>query len=138
MEQKDFILREIEKISQIFSFIKQKLFSSKIDSEIISENEINEILLNELNFDFEKFLQLDYESSNDYLNCFDGFSIENIENLAELFLQIGATNSTEQSKKYIEKSLQLYQLVIFKSKTYSFEREVKIQNIKDALQHWPG
>jgi histidyl-tRNA synthetase len=136
MEQKDYILREIEKISKIISSIREKLFGSKNNLAIITEQEINnlnEMLLEEINFDFEKFLKLNSEASGEYLKKFEGFSIENIESLAELISQIGFIDKSEQSKKYLKKSLQLYELAILKSKTYSFDREMKMQMIKNAL-----
>jgi len=89
--------------------------------------------LKEINFDLDKFLKLNSDDSNEYLSKFVGFNIENIEFLAELISQIGFNDKSEQSKKYLEKSLQLYELIIFKSKTYSFDREMKIQIIKNAL-----
>ncbi len=136
MEQKDYILREIEKISKIISSIRQKLFGGKDNLAIITEqerNDLNGMLLKEINFDFEKFLELNPEASGEYLSTFEGFSIENIESLAELISQIGFIDKSEQSKKYLEKSLQLYELAILKSKTYSFDREMKIQMIKQTL-----
>jgi hypothetical protein len=136
MEQKDYILREIEKISKIISSIRQKLFWGKDNLAIITEqerNDLNGMLLKEINFDFEKFLELNPEASGEYLSNFEGFSIENIESLAELLSQIGFIDKSEQSEKYLEKSLQLYELAILKSKTYSFDREMKIQMIKNAL-----
>ncbi|HNQ67321.1 MAG TPA: hypothetical protein PKN32_03000 [Bacteroidales bacterium] len=134
MEQKDYILREIEKIGQIISSIRQKLFGGQENTSIIAEkDDVNEMLLKEINFDLDKFLKLNSDDSNEYLSKFVGFNIENIEFLAELISQIGFNDKSEQSKKYLEKSLQLYELIIFKSKTYSFDREMKIQIIKNAL-----
>jgi hypothetical protein len=138
MEQKDYILREIEKIGQIISYIRQKLFGGKDNLPIFTESkkiELNGLLLKEINFDLEKFLKLNHEEAYKYLGHFGGFSIENIENFAELFFQIGFSEKTEESKIYIEKSLQLYELTILKSKTYSFDREMRIQKIKSALNH---
>ncbi|MDA3866345.1 MAG: hypothetical protein PF489_06275 [Salinivirgaceae bacterium] len=136
MEQKDYILREIEKIGKIIIAIQQKLFSGEGSSSASIENEtiaLKAKLLKEVDFDLEKFLQFDSEASNDYLNCFKGFSIENIEILAGFLSQIGFSEKTDQSKKYLEKSLQLYEIINLRSKTFSFDRETKIQAIKNAL-----
>lgn len=136
MEQKDYILREIEKIGQIISYIRQKLFGGKDNLPIFTESkkiDLNGLLLKEINFDLEKFLKLNSDEAYDYIGQFEGFSIENIEFFAELFFQIGYSDKTEESKIYIEKSLQLYELTILKSKTFSFDRELKMQKIKSAL-----
>jgi hypothetical protein len=136
MEQKDYMLREIEKVGKMLSAVRHKLFGGKESLAIISEAErieLNEMLLEEINFDLEKFLNLNLDESIEYLNSFEGFNTENIESLAELISQIGFADRTEQSKKILGKALQLYELVILQSKTFSFDREMKIQMIKNAL-----
>ena len=136
MVQRDYILREIEKIGVIFSAIKQKLFGGKDNLSITVENQIENIkgmLLSEMNFDLNKFLELDIADSNEYICSFEGFSIENIEHLAECISKIGFDDNCEDSKKYLEKALQLYDLCNSKSKTYSLEREEKIKEIKENL-----
>ena len=136
MEQKDYILREIEKIGMIISAIRQKLFGGQDRLAISLENHVDDakgMLLNELNFDLDTFFLLDNEESNKYLIDFEGFNVENIERLAECISQIGFSNKSDRSKKYLEKALQLYELSNLKSKTYSFERERNILTIKNAL-----
>jgi len=136
MVQRDYLLREIEKIGAIFIAIKHKLFGGKENFSISVENQIENIkgmLLNEINFDLNKFLDLDIADSNEYICKFDGFSIENIENFAECIFKIGFNDNCENSKKYLEKALQLYDLCNSKSKTYSFEREKKITALKNTI-----
>jgi len=136
MEQKDYILREIEKIGLILIAIRQKIFGGQDRLAINLEKQVDDakgMLLNELNFDLNKLLLLDNEESNKYLINFEGFNVENIERLAECISQIGFSNKSDRSKKYLEKALQLYELSNLKSKTYSFERERNILTIKNAL-----
>jgi len=136
MEQKDYILREIEKIGLILIAIRQKIFGGQDRLAINLEKQVDDakgMLLNELNFDLNKLLLLDNEESNKYLIDFEGFNVENIERLAECISQIGFSNKSDRSKKYLEKALQLYELSNLKSKTYSFERERNILTIKNAL-----
>jgi hypothetical protein len=136
MEQKDYILREIEKIGLILSAIRQKFFGGHDRLAVNLEKEVDNVkgmLLSELNFDLDKFFRLGNEESNQYLNSFEGFNIENIERLAEVLSQIGFSKQSEISKKYLEKSLQLYRLSNLKSKTYSIERESNIEKIKNVL-----
>ena len=135
MVQEDYILREIEKIGTIISAIRQKLFGGKANLAITIEKQIENakgMLLNEINFDLDKFLVLNYDDLNEYISGFDGFSVENIELLAECLFQIGFDDNCANSKKYLEKSLQLYELCNLKSKTFSFERDAKIMAIKNA------
>ena len=137
MEQKDYLLREIEKIGSITSALRQKIFGGKENLAITVEQQIKDAkgqLLSEINFDLDKFLGLDTEKSNEYILSFEGFSVEDIEILAECFSEIGFSENYENSKKYLEKALQLYNLCNLKSKTYSFGRETNISAIKNALK----
>jgi len=136
MQQRDYLLREIEKIGEIINALLQKLFGGEGNLPITLEKQVEDakgMLLNEMNFDFDKFLSLGIEDSNKYICSFEGFNIENIELLAELTSEIGFNDKCNNSKKYLEKALQLYELCNSKSKTYSLERETNINAIKDAL-----
>ena len=136
MEQKDYILREIEKIGVIIRAFRQKLFGGSENLSITLENQIENakgMLLDEMNFDLDKFLTLSTENLDEYISHFAGFSVENIELLAECLSQIGFDENCENSKMYLEKSLQLYELCNVKSRTYSFEREAKINSIKNKI-----
>ena len=136
MEQRDYLLREIEKIGAIMNAIRQKIFGGKGNLAITLEQQIEAtkgMLLNEMNFDLDKFIDLNVEDTNEYLNTFQGFSVENIEILAESISEIGFDNKCNYSQKYLKKALQLYELCGLKSKTFSFERETNINAIKNAL-----
>ncbi len=132
MERRDYILLEIEKIGELLTAIKQKLFGGKENLAITIEKQTEEtkdILLTELNFDMDKFLALDRDESEQYLSEFKGFDIENTEQLADIVSQTGFAG---KSKKHLEKALQLYELCRLNSKTYSWDRERKITEIKNA------
>jgi len=136
VEQKDYLLREIEKIGLIISAIRQKLFGGNGNLSVTVENQfetLKEMLLTETNFDLDKFLSLNIEESNEYICSFKGFSAENIEHLAECVSEICLRDKYSGSKKYLEKALQLYELCNSKSKTYSLEREATIMSIKSVL-----
>lgn len=64
MQQRDFLLREIEKFGAIISVIRQIFFDGKDDNPAIAiEKQIDDakgMLLNEMNFDFDKFFSLNY------------------------------------------------------------------------------
>jgi hypothetical protein len=92
------------------------------------------MLLSGADFDLNMFLNLNEDESKTYIGRFKGFNIENIELLAEDISRIGFEKESDNSKKYLEKALQLYELCKTKSKTYSFEREAKTDAIKRALK----
>jgi hypothetical protein len=140
MVQRDYILREIEKIGAIISAIRQKLFGGKGGNEnlaITIENQVENakgMLLNKINFDLDKFLVLNLEESNEYISTFDGFNLENIEHFADYLSELGFNAEYDDSKKYLEKALQLYDFCDLKSKTFSLEREAKLSKIVCFLQ----
>ena len=136
MEQKDYILREIEKIGMIISAIRQKLFGGKENLSVTIEKQlmdVKEMLLSGTNFDLDKFLSLNIEDSNEYISSFKGFSVENIELIAECISKLCLSDNSGVSKEYLGKALQLYEICNLKSKTYSLERETNIKTIKNAL-----
>lgn len=136
IEQKDYLLREIEKIGAIIISIRQKLFGGKGKTAISLEGQIKlakAMLLDEAQFDFDKFMVLNQEDSKAYLDSFKGFSVENIELLAECIGQIAYKETSALSKPYLEKALQLYELCNSKSKTYSISRASQIKDIKNAV-----
>lgn len=137
MNQRDFLLKEIEKVGIIINIIFQKFFRANIYPEIAIEKQLEdtkELLLNEIDFDLDKFLYLSYEELKEYLSTIGGFNIENIDLLADTLHQIGAEGNFSDSYIYIEKSLQLYNICNLISKTFSLEREAKIVKIKEHLQ----
>ena len=126
MEQKDYILREISKIGQIINAIRQLLFGGSDLLAITLESQIEEakgMLLSEMNFDLDKFLELEKEESEKYLHSHKGFNVENIEALADCLAQIGFNGRFDNSQIYLEKSFQLYELCDLQSKIFSVDRE---------------
>lgn len=136
MEQRDYLLREIEKIGMIINAIRQKLFGGHEQLSISLQQKAEDakgLLLSELGIHLDEFCLLDIEASHQYLKSVKGFNLVNIERLADLLCQIGFGEASEASKRYLEKSLQLYELCNGHSRSYSIEREGSIAKIKDAL-----
>lgn len=134
MEQKDFLLREIEKIGSIIRAIRQKLFGGNDSLAITMEKvtaDLKAMLLNEANLDLEKLLNMDAGETDAYLNTLQGFSVENIELLAETLSETGLKYD---STVFLEKALHLFGICSLRDRTYSFKRETNISIVKDALQ----
>lgn len=134
MEQKDYILREIEKMAAILGAIRQKLFGGSDNLSLSVEKQFDEtkdMLLNDADFDLDKFMMSDTAEGNAYISGLKGFNVENLEVLAECVAQIGFNCNSGLSGVYFEKALQLYEYCNDKSKTFSSEREEKIEAIKN-------
>ena len=138
MEQRDFILREIERLGQMLNAIRKKLFGGEDQLAISVEKEIDDakgMLLKELKLDLDKLLLMSMEETAKYLDNFKGFNATNIESMAEYMAQIGFSMESQESKIYLEKALHLYELTNLKSETYSMERENKIQVVRTAVSN---
>ena len=106
MEQKDFLLREIEKIGTLLRMILNS-FTGKNENITISNKcqfeKTKELLFNEIDFDFEKFLSFDISSSKDYILQFNGINTDNLELLAEIILQFSINEKSEKRNTAVKK-----------------------------------
>ena len=135
MEQRDYILREIEKIGLIMRTILNKLIGKKNNQETITKKQFKEekdLLLGETGFDLDLFLASDETESLEYIDRFKGLNTQNLEILAEIIYQY-AEEDIENNRPLLEKALAIYILCNVKDMTYSFSRELKISLIKDIL-----
>jgi hypothetical protein len=133
MGQEDYLLREIEKIAIMLRYILGKLTGNKENPSISVERqfeETNELLFKEINFDLDSFLKLNESESKEYISHLKGNSSENLELLAEIIYQLGLNSKREDRSVYLEKTLQLYEFCNLADKTYSLDREAKINKIK--------
>jgi hypothetical protein len=133
MGQEDYLLREIEKIAIMLRYILGKLTGNKENPSISVERqfeETNELLFKEINFDLDSFLKLNESESKEYISHLKGNSSENLQLLAEIIYQLGLNAKREDRSVYLEKTLQLYEFCNLADKTYSLDREAKINKIK--------
>jgi hypothetical protein len=134
MEQKDYILREIQKISILLRYLLGKILPVKSFEEIKKINEeINQEFLKNLGYDLEALVNISKNKFDEEFGSNKGFNLENIELLADL-LYNASVKSTDTKQKVLKKSLELYEYVNETGKTFSFEREIKIGKIKNELQ----
>jgi hypothetical protein len=137
MEQRDYILREIEKIGMVIRAIRQKLFGSPDDLAITVDNQaetLREMLLDEAYLDLDELVTLDSTETERYLAGLKGFNTENIELLAQTLSDIGLNDEAPASRPLLEKALQLYDICSLRDRTFSFEREAAVIRIKEVLK----
>ncbi|MBS4059197.1 MAG: hypothetical protein KG029_02240 [Bacteroidetes bacterium] len=131
MEQKDFLLREIEKIGVLLRAIlslftkEEENFAIKIDKKF---DDTTEKLFNETGFDLNYFLSMQESQIKEYISRFKGLNTQNIELMADVIYQFGAKDLTSGRKTHFIKALNLYDLCNTLDKTFSFERQKKIEN----------
>jgi hypothetical protein len=135
MEQKDYLLREIEKIGRIMSAVRQKLFAGRKDNLSVTIQQqtvaLKEMLINDANLDYDRLMDLDAKGTDEYLDDLTGFNVENIELLAGIISEIGYRHG---SPIFLEKAMQLYEICRLRDRTFSLERENQINKIKNVLE----
>ena len=136
MDKEDYLLREVAKIGLLLRAIIGSLMHKKENLSITLENQFEttkELLLNEINFDLDKLLALDEEATLDYVSQRIGINTGNLELLADLVFQLGINRQPANSHIYFEKALQLYEYCNKADRTFSMERQHKINEIIMAL-----
>lgn len=140
MEQKDYLLREIEKIGILMRALRRKLFGGeKEDLSIAPEwhiKEFSEMLLNDANLDLEKLLSLDQQNTQAYLSRVSGFNVVNIGLLAETLAELGFEH---HSVPFLEKALQLFDICNLMDRTWSpkgitYQEDQRVSGISGKLR----
>ncbi|MDO8897739.1 MAG: hypothetical protein Q7V19_08810, partial [Bacteroidales bacterium] len=90
-------------------------------------DDTTEQLFNETGFDLNYFLTIEESQIKEYISRFNGLNTQNIELLADVIHQIGTKDLTSGRKMYFKKALQMYEFCNNLDKTFSFERQKKIE-----------
>ena len=134
MEQRDYILREIEKISVMLMAMlgKFKRIKSKKQFEqerSMIDNELEEA--GELSID--KLISFTDEEIISYIDKNKGFDPGNMELLVDL-LNVFAENLPENDSQNLnKKALLILEYIDNKTRTFSLERSLKINSLKEKL-----
>jgi len=136
MHQKDYLLREIEKIGLLLKMIFNKITGKEENYTLTVGNQFEEekgLLLHEIGFNIDVFLLIEESGIEQYISKFDGIRDSNIELLADILKVMGEKTDSTIKKEYLKRALKLYELCNSIDKTFSFDRENKISKIKNAL-----
>lgn len=134
MEQRDYILREIEKISVMllamlgkFKRIKsKKQFEQQramIDSELKEARELS----------IDRLLSFTEEELISYIDKNKGFNPGNMELLADLLNVFSKNLPENESSNLLNKALLILEHIDHKTRTFSMERSLKLKSLKEKL-----
>jgi hypothetical protein len=133
MEQKDFILREIEKIKTLLLSIIGEIVPSK---SIIEQQRTEELISNQIKVLYGKNLNYILNLEKGYFDAEfshnKGFNFENIELLGDLLFTLG-NDDFNLKIAHLKKAVELYRFIDNMSKTFSFERQEKIRIIESLM-----
>lgn len=101
MEQRDYLLREIEKIGMVIRAIRQKLFGGTDELAVSVETQaetLKEMLLSEAYLDIDVLVALNPAETEKYLASLKGFNTENIELLAKTLTELSINGDSADSR----------------------------------------
>ena len=131
MEQRDYILREIEKISVLILGLIARLREAKAENRLDRERDsVSDEFESSSNVNIYKVIGSDLEDLPGLLSNDLGFDFRNMELMADLLIEFSSNMDEDQRRMAIEKSVFLLELVDRESKVFSFERQIKITELK--------
>ena len=132
MEQKDYFQRQIDQLGKALAQVISQLLKTGYSGDSSQKMDvIDQVLKDSINFDMKLLNERDNDSFIDYLLNDLQISNNNFEYLAETILIYANENSNND---LYTKALLLFQFVQENSTDYSFEREMKISEIKGKLE----
>ena len=137
MEQRDYLLRQIELMTQALVALIRKLTGLKEDGSA-SDEEIeqltDEMLTEQLGMELAEILEIPLTEITDKIVSIKGIHLSNIELFAEVvYLNAKACLQTEKKVRLLMIALELYEYADRESGTFSIERHAKINDIHSQL-----
>ncbi len=135
MEQRDYIIREIEKISTMLLGLLGKL--RVIKSQVVFENERRDFI-NEfeesVGVSIDEIISADLNDLKGMLTREKGFDFGNIDILSDLLYEFSLLMDRCDRKETLEKSIILLEYVDQEGKIFSMERKVKIEELRKEVE----
>lgn len=135
MEQRDYIIREIEKISTLLLGLLGKL--KRIKSQVVFENERIDFK-NEFKegtgVSIDDIIAGDINKLKGVLTKENGFDFGNIDLLAELLYEFSLLMDRSDRKETLEKSIVLMEYVDQEGKIFSLDKKIRIEEIRKEIE----
>ena len=137
MEQRDYLLRQIQLMTQAIVTLIRRLTGLKEDSSG-SEEEIqqatNEMLSEQLGMELDDILNIPLVELTDKIVNKNGIHLDNLDLFAEvIFLNAEACIEKEKREQLLLMALELFSYTDRVSATFSIDRQAKINTIKSLL-----
>ncbi len=136
MEERDYFKRQIDLLGKVLGKLLAELIGKKSSGGITDGIEItNQVLKSELDIEIIDLITMSNDEIIDFLKTKKQLNDENLEQIAEILMLNIETNSENGIKEMdrlnlLQKCLTIYNYIQANDKTYSFERNTKIQKIQ--------
>ena len=138
MEQRDYMMRQIEQLGQVLALILARLLNIKqVPSASLSLDEIMSIYSDELDFTLDLILQTPKEKLIELLTTRIKFIDRHFEKMAEILSETAdlydSSGQADTARDLREKSILIYEHLQETTGVYSLDRMMKISEIKQRL-----
>ena len=136
MEERDYFKRQIDLLGKVLGKLLAELICKKSSGEITDGIEItNQVLKSELDIEIIDLINISNHEIIDFLKANKQLNDENLEQIVEILILNIETNSENRIKEIdrlnlLQKCLTIYNYIQANDKTFSFERNMKIQKIQ--------
>lgn len=136
MEERDYFKRQIDLLGKVLGKLLVELICKKSSGEITDGIEItNQVLKSELDIEIIDLINISNHEIIDFLKANKQLNDENLEQIVEILILNIETNSENRIKEIdrlnlLQKCLTIYNYIQANDKTFSFERNMKIQKIQ--------
>ena len=134
MEQRDYLLRQIELMTQAFVSLIRRLLGLKELKEEEIEQTTDEVFTKQLDLSLSQVMEINLDEIVDFIISKKGIDLSNVDLLARiLVINAYVREDAEQKADLYKKALELYEWSDKKSHTYSMERFRKMEEIRYLL-----
>jgi hypothetical protein len=134
MEQRDYLLRQIELMAQTLTNLIRRLLGLKEINEEEAEQATDEMLKENLNISIAEILNTPIDKLVDLILSKESIHVTNIDLFAEiLVINAKASGDLQRKRKLLERAQTLYNWLDKKSGTFSIERHQKMNEIENYL-----
>lgn len=134
MEQEDYLKRQIDQLARILGKILTDMLGLMNQGQLSAGIQMSiQALKEELDIDIQELIELETSHFIPSLQTEKGFTDKALDQLAAILLAIADNQHDGDSKKVYHKCLAIYEYLEKVDKTYSVERNMKIDRIKKLL-----
>ena len=135
MISKDYLVRQAEQLGQVLAIILSKLLGLKNQQKgCIEIGVVNHFFEGELDFNIDSLLKIPDEGLIFTLKNEKGFNNNSLEILADILFTVANETSSDIKTQLYKKSFIIYEeLSNSDKKTYSYNRELRIIDLKNLI-----
>ena len=135
MEQKDYLMREIEKIRVVLEAMLNKIKGGDSDIPQVNENfdEVNKLFITDTRIDLSTLINSDSSQFDNIFKKENGYDEANIEHFAEILAEMANKAEGNLKEQLTQKAFETYEYVDNLSNSFSFGRKMKMDALKKDL-----